>query len=310
MVIESDTPPQNPVADFEDFLKTFEGVPNKFKYRHRISEAFSKSENHIVVLFEDILNFNPTLANYLKNSPEQALKDAVEALKNILRIDSGGQLDTDKEYFVRITSQNNSNEVKLRDIRAKHIDKMIYVRAIVIRATPVRPQITVAAWECPVCGNIMQVPQLLGRLRPPKECSNPNCNNTRDFHINTENSEFIDYQQLTIQESPEELRQGAIPQTLPIVLLHDLVDTVRPGERVKVMGIIHTFPVEEGPNKISTVCKTQLYANYIEGMEPSEDEVDITPQDIRSNSRVVPRTADSEKNCPLDRPLDYGPRTP
>ena len=159
-------------------------------------------------MFEDILNFNPTLANYLKNSPEQALKDAVEALKNILRIDSGGQLDTDKEYFVRITSQNNSNEVKFRDIRAKHIDKMIYVRAIVIRATPVRPQITVAAWECPVCGNIMQVPQLLGRLRPPKECSNPNCNNTRDFHINTENSEFIDYQQLTIQESPEELRQG------------------------------------------------------------------------------------------------------
>ena len=31
MVIESDTPPQNPVADFEDFLKTFEGVPNEFK---------------------------------------------------------------------------------------------------------------------------------------------------------------------------------------------------------------------------------------------------------------------------------------
>jgi replicative DNA helicase Mcm len=280
MVIESDVPPANPIVDFEDFFKTFEDAPNDFKYRRKISESFSKSENHIVILFEDVLNFNPVLANYLRANPEQALKDATESFKNILRIDSGGLFDANKEYFVRISTLNNSNEVKLREIRSKHIDQLIYVKGIIIRSTAVKPQITIAAFECPACGNIMQETQIMGKLKMPRACSNPNCNNNKDFRINTDNSIFIDHQIVTVQESPEELRAGAIPQTLTSILLNDLVDNVRPGERVKIMGIYKTFPQEDGKGHMSTVFKTQLMVNYIEGMQQNEDEVDLTPKDL------------------------------
>ncbi|MHA1718250.1 MAG: minichromosome maintenance protein MCM [Promethearchaeota archaeon] len=280
MVIESNSIPANPINDFEEFFKEFEETPNVFKYRQKISEAYSKSENYITVLFEDILNFKPILANYLKNHPEQALRDAVDAFKNLIRIDAGGLFNANEEYRVRISSTNNSNEVHLRKIRATHIDKLIYVKGIIIRASDVRPQITQAVFECPLCGNIMQEEQTTRKLSPPRQCSNPNCKNNRNFRVITDESEFIDYQLITIQESPEELRPGDIPKTLQAILYRDLVDSVRPGERVKIMGILKSIPKEDRRGRLSTVFIIQLIANSIEGLTQEDEEIELTQDDI------------------------------
>jgi replicative DNA helicase Mcm len=294
MVIDSDSPPTNPTADFEDFFKTYEEVPNEFKYRKKISEAYSRGEHFITVLFEDVLNYNPSLANYLKNQPEKALQEAIDAFKNILRIDSGGMFNPDEDYFVRIITQNNSCEVKLRSIRSKHIDHLIYIRGIVIRAGRVTPEITVGAFECPLCGTVMQVPQIPGKLTQPRDCGNPNCQNKKDFMIRTEDSEFIDYQKITVQEPPEELKSGAVPQTLPVILLHDLVDSVRPGERVKIMGVLQSYPTEDGRGKLITLFKTQLMSNSVEGMSQEEEDSDLTQQDI-DEIRALAREPEIQK---------------
>jgi replicative DNA helicase Mcm len=280
MVITSDNPPVNPTADFKDFFRTFEDIPNEFKYRRKISEAYASSQDYIVVLFEDILNFDVSLANYLRNNPEQALLEATESFKDIMRFDAGGDFQANRDYFVRISTNNNSNEIKLRELRAANIDKLLYVKGIIIRSSMVRPQIINATFECPVCGNVMQELQSASKLTVPNECTNPNCNNKRDFVIKTDESEFIDYQTVTIQEAPEELRAGAIPQTYQAVLLHDLVDSVRPGERVKITGIFKSVPKEDGRGKISTVFYTNILVNYIEGLKQQDDEVDITPEDL------------------------------
>src|SRR6056297_2251244 len=200
MVISSSNPPSNPVADFETFFRTFEESPNEFKYRKKISEMYAKSEHSLMVLFEDILNFDPPLANYLRNYPEEALMDAVDALKTLLRFEAGGSFNANEDYFVRIATQNNSNEVQLKKIRARHIDKLIYVKGIIIRASNVRPEIANAAFECQLCGNITFIPQNGLKIIEPEECSNPNCNNKRNFSIKTDQSKFVDYQLITLQE--------------------------------------------------------------------------------------------------------------
>ena len=64
------------------------------------------------------------MAHYLKNHPEEALEEASEALKNIIRIDAGGFFNPDEPYFIRISTQNNSNEVSLRSIRSEHVDTL------------------------------------------------------------------------------------------------------------------------------------------------------------------------------------------
>jgi len=280
MVIDSDSPPANPIADFEEFFRNFEEAPNEFKYRQKISEAYAKSEHFVTILFEDVLNFRPNLANYLRNDPEQALEEAVESFKNIYRIDAGGFFNSDVKYFVRVATQNNSNEVSLRNIRATHIDHMIFVKGIIIRASVVRPQVINASFECPICGNVMQITQSSSKLDPPRDCTNPTCKNTKNFKVLTHDSEFIDHQLITIQEAPEDLQSGAIPQTMQAILLHDLVDSVRPGERIKIMGILKSVPREDKRGRLSTVFFSQLFVNNIEGLNQDDENQDLTQDDI------------------------------
>ncbi len=280
MVIESDSPPADPTSDFEDFLKNFEEIPNEFKYRQKISEAYARSDNHITILFEDILHFNPPLANYLKIQPEQALQEAAESFKNIIRIDAGGRFNPNDEYTIRISTHNNSNEVPLHLIRAKHIDKLLFIKGIIIRASVVRPKITNATFECPICGNIMQEEQTTTKLSAPQECTNPNCKNKRDFKVDTMQSEFINHQMITLQEAPEDLRPGDIPKTLQAIIHNELVDTVRPGERVKIMGILKSVPKEDQRGRLSTVFHIQLFCNNIEGIKQTDEELDLTQEDI------------------------------
>ncbi len=280
MVIETDAPPTNPVGDFEDFLKNFEESPNEFKYRQKISEAYARSENFITVLFEDILNYDPPLANYLKTHPEQALEEAVEGFKNIIRIDAGGYFNPSEDYFMQISTHNNSNEVPLRKIRAKHIDRLIFLKGIIIRASIVRPKVTNATFECPICGNIMQEEQLTSKLTPPRECTNPACKNTKEFKVDTRQSDFINHQSITLQEAPEDLRSGDIPQTLQAILQHHLVDTARPGERVKIMGVLKSIPKEDRRGRLTTVFVTQLMVNSLQGIKQDDEVQDLTQEDI------------------------------
>ncbi|RLE77936.1 MAG: hypothetical protein DRJ44_00965, partial [Thermoprotei archaeon] len=41
-----------------------------------------------------------------------------------------------------------------------------------------------------------------------------------------------------LQEKPEELPPGQLPRSLEVILKEDLVDIVRPGDRVTVTGVL------------------------------------------------------------------------
>ena len=280
MVIESDQFPDDPVSSFEEFFRTFEDRPNHFKYRLMITDAYSTSVSHITVLFEDILNFDPQLAHYLRNSPDQALSQAVEAFKNILAIDAGGMLDLGKNYQVRISTLNNSNELKLRNLRSEHVEKLVFIKGIVIKMSPPKPQIVLAQYECAICQTRQSVIQKGEILIKPEACSNPNCTNKKKFDLLPDLSEFIDYQRITIQEPPEDLPPGAIPRTLSSILKYDLVDMIRPGDRIKSFAIYRSHPVENNRGKEGTVFAPYLEINNIEKMKLEDEEGDLTEDDI------------------------------
>ena len=63
MVIESDSPPANPVAEFEEFFKNFEEIPNVFKYRQKISEAYARSDNFITVFLKYLSHISRVRVN-------------------------------------------------------------------------------------------------------------------------------------------------------------------------------------------------------------------------------------------------------
>ncbi|EQB62043.1 dna replication licensing factor mcm3 [Vairimorpha apis BRL 01] len=83
-------------------------------------------------------------------------------------------------------------------------------------------------------------------------------------------SEYIDYQTINLQEMPENAPCGQLPRSVECILSHDLVDTIKPGDRVKVYGIYKSlcFASTEFPNKFKNI----LIANNIEQFKKRKTE--------------------------------------
>lgn len=65
----------------------------------------------------------------------------------------------------------------------------------------------------------------------PTICHNPVCNNRRRFLLDVDNSIFVDFQKIRVQETQAELPRGCIPRSLEVILRAEAVETIQPGDR-------------------------------------------------------------------------------
>ncbi|VDQ07854.1 unnamed protein product [Trichobilharzia regenti] len=85
----------------------------------------------------------------------------------------------------------------------------------------------------------------LGRLikvrAQPTICFNPQCGNRLKFELLTNESKFVDFQKVRVQETQSELPRGSIPRNLEIILRADTVDLAQPGDRCEFIGTLIEF---------------------------------------------------------------------
>ena len=60
-------------------------------------------------------------------------------------------------------------------------------------------------------------------------------NNPLEFEYGM--SSFRDIQQVVVQELPEMAPPGLLPQSVPVILQGNHVNTIKPGDRVQMIGI-------------------------------------------------------------------------
>ena len=233
------TQPIHKVQLFEDFYRLFQDKPGVFKYQDQINKIIDEGGNILTILYEDLLSFDPQIAEMLKNDPESLLEDAIDAYKNVIKLQSGKL--TNQKYFVRITTKDEKSPlgIPIRGLRSKNIDRLVWFKGILVRISTVRPKLTTAVYECILCGAAINIPQLTSKVRWPKFCLNKRCKAKAhsDFRLISKNSQFIDWQSITIQEVPEDLPPGRIPRSVQAILTYDLVDTIKPGDRINIMGV-------------------------------------------------------------------------
>ncbi len=63
-----------------------------------------------------------------------------------------------------------------------------------------------------------------------------------------------------MQETPESIPEGETPNTVHLVVFEDLVDFVKPGDRVEVIGIYKAMGVRVNPQqrKLKNVYRTYI----------------------------------------------------
>ncbi|MBY9007133.1 MAG: hypothetical protein KGD63_10270 [Candidatus Lokiarchaeota archaeon] len=274
--------PINVIQRFEDFYRLFEDSPGDYKYQQQIKDISAKGGNSLLIFYEDLLSYDLDIAEMLKQDPAPLIEDAIKAFKNLLKFQSS-ETNGYKDYFVRFSTKDEKSpiSISIRGLRSKHIDKLVCINGITIRSSVVRPKLINGVFECIVCGSTFDVLQLTSSIRWPNFCINKRCKAKArsDFRLITKKSDFIDWQSITIQEVPEDLPPGRIPRSVQAVLTHDLVDYVKPGDRIKLIGIYKSVLATSMNSNNSNLFKTFTEANYIDPEDKSEEHLDITKEE-------------------------------
>ncbi|HWQ49936.1 MAG TPA: minichromosome maintenance protein MCM [Methanosarcina sp.] len=230
-------------------------------------------QRSLSVDFTDIEKFDRELSKEFLDHPEELIKAAEVALKEI-------DLPVEKsleEAHVRVIKI--PNRISIRELRSKHLSRFIAIEGMIRKATEVRPRITKAAFECLRCGYLTFVDQNSFKFEEPfAGCEGENCGKKGPFKVRIENSTFIDAQKLQIQESPENLKGGSQPQSIEVDSEDDLTGNVTPGDRVIINGILKSRQRTLKDGK-STFYDLVLEANSIEHLDQDYDELEITAED-------------------------------
>ncbi len=225
----------------------------------------------IAVDFKDLEKFDPDLANELIENPDVIETAAVEALKGKLNA-----TNADAEPHVRFFGQT-INTPLIQDVGAKYINKLVLLDSLIIKRSEISPKIKVGVYKCTYCDTVYKIDT--DKEAPPEIC--PQCRRKSIKEV-PEESKFINLQKIAVQDPLEKLRGNTPTWQLEAWIEDDLVNTVIPGDRIEMVGILRIRPRRNLKGKI----EKNLYTMFIDvisiRMKQKEfAELDITSEEER-----------------------------
>lgn len=257
------------VSKFQDF---FENV-----YSDELLKAANKGENRVTVDFKLFSQNQLELAQDLLDDPINTIKAGEISIEKL------SLQGMPKNFKLRFKNLPASQNILIRNVRSKHIGKLLQLEGIVRQKSDVRPQVTSAKFECPSCGNIMTVLQVEQKFKEPGMC--PGCARKGSFRLLSK--ELVDAQRVVLEEATEDLDGGEQPKRFNVFLKDDLVSPItdkktNPGSKVLITGIIKEVPINLATGGKSVQFDLLLESNHIEPMQEDYASVVITPEEEKN----------------------------
>ena len=115
--------------------------------------------------------------------------------------DEGGDREFTCSFY------NLTETIKIRDLRTDRIGQLSAVGGTVTRTSEVRPELVHGAFSCSECQSTTIIYQQF-RYTEPKQCSNTACHNHSNWKLLLEQSVFVDWQRVRVQENADEIPPG------------------------------------------------------------------------------------------------------
>jgi len=291
-------------------LQAFRDKDGKYRYFDRINDMMAQNTQSLSVDYIDFDTYNPDLAKMLTHKPDGMLAAFDEAALSILR-----EIHPDYEQEVRdkirVRIGNYTVSKGLRDINADLIDKLVSVSGMVVRSSEVKPLAKKVTYKCTNCGAPTES-MLKGLvMKKPTKCS---ACGEKELEMDPENSIFVDFQMVRLQELPEDLPAGQLPHYMEVTVIGDLVDQCRPGDRVMLTGIVRIEAEQLAPQVKTSLFRLRMEGNNIEylgGRAGSKDtrsveRVAISTEDERQIRTIASKPDAYEKLVASFAPHIYG----
>merc|ERR1719174_3181473 len=273
------------VRDFHGFIRNFReedmAVTDRSFYLQELDRTWEKETNRrkgikFPIKGSHIARYSEALYNNLVSFPTEVIPIFDRELWNISMRELSDEPEDLGNCQVQVYDLLEKEHKIMRSMNPSDIEHLISLKGIVIRCSDLMPDMMKALFRCSVedCKHEVEVPLNHWNIEEPKRCDN--CGASHSFQIVHNECTFADRQVLKLQETPELVPEGETPQNVAICCYDDLVDSVRPGDRVEVTGIYRASPVhsQRGFKTLNAVYRTSIDAIAIVPEQKSRVEMD------------------------------------
>ncbi|XP_060824448.1 DNA replication licensing factor Mcm6 [Bombus pascuorum] len=222
---------------FQDFLEDFK-EHGTVKYLEPAKELVSPEHSTLEVTFDDVDEYNQVLSTTIVEEYFRVYPYLCQAVCNYVK--DVADLRKEKECYVSFVEVPIRQ--KLRELNASKLGTLIRISGQVIRTHPVHPELVFGTFICMDCNAVIKNVEQQFKFCNPTICYNPVCNNRRRFLLDVDNSIFVDFQKIRVQETQAELPRGCIPRSLEVILRAEAVETIQPGDRYDFTGTMIVVP--------------------------------------------------------------------
>ncbi|XP_034948012.1 DNA replication licensing factor Mcm6 [Chelonus insularis] len=222
---------------FQTFLEEFK-EDNEIKYLEAAKELVTPDRSTLTVSFEDIEKYNQVLSTTIIEEYYRIYPYLCQAVCNFVK-DTGND-KKDKHCYVSLVDVPTRH--KLRELTTPKIGTLIRISGQVVRTHPVHPELVLGTFLCVDCNAVIKNIEQQFKFTNPTICYNPVCSNRRRFVLDIDNSTFVDFQKIRIQETQSELPRGCIPRSLEVILRAEIVETVQAGDKYDFTGTLIVVP--------------------------------------------------------------------
>eukprot|EP00798_Chlamydomonas_sp_ICE-L_P018728 gene18728-25259_t len=240
---------------FADFLdRDFEmpGDPN-WNYAKGLGDLYSTGDEgkgskllsrRLLVNEHHLRQFDETLLLRLLRHPAECLPAFEDALLDFVKAGADATLSKllgeRDELHIGLKGDFGRKELSPRDLSADCLNQLVCLFGIVTKCSLVRPKIVRSAHYCDetkasTTRDYRDVTALTGLPTGAQYPQKDDAGNllTTEYGL----CHYRDNQMIAIQELPETAPPGQLPHSAEVILEDDLVDQVKPGDRVAIVGV-------------------------------------------------------------------------
>mmetsp|Transcript_3137 Transcript_3137/g.4179 ORF Transcript_3137/g.4179 Transcript_3137/m.4179 type:complete len:791 (-) Transcript_3137:377-2749(-) len=266
----------------------------------------------VKINLSELRSVNPSLERRLINDPLRHLR-ALEFAAHEIGNEERPGYDKETRIKVAIEGPISSASTTPRSLTSSSLQTLVCVRGVATKVSSIKPKITKSVHYCPntrqhqsrkyidATDTQLGLPEIdiSGQELPDKVITiTSSVYPTKDNDSHPLETEFglctfKDYQTVTLQEMPESAPMGQLPRSVELILDHDLVDKIKPGDRVQIVGVYRALASNSinGQSTTSGVFNTVVLVNNISILNQSINQLKISISDVQ-NIRSLARRED------------------
>lgn len=246
---------------FEDFLASDRayGEHQQRDYKERIRGLLKHHGRRLLINLNDLRQANPAMVSGLLQRPGEWLPPLQAALREVtgsLNDPAFGYDLSGVQLHVGFEGSFGALHTTPRHLSSRLLGHMVCLDGIVTSCSLVRPKLLRSIhysqatrsfkareyWDATMLVGGSLASSSATSLNYPTAGGAEDPTLTSEFGLST----YRDYQTVAMQEMPERAPAGQLPRAVDVILDDDLVDAVKPGDRVQIVGVYKSLATTNG----------------------------------------------------------------